>query len=60
MVAGLSIAITAVLVASVLIAAGIAQVTRERRNDKQRSTSAFVFHTLAAAGNEAGPRALRD
>ena len=37
------------LVAAVLIVAGVAHVLRERRARKQLSTSAFVFHTLAAA-----------
>ena len=48
-VVGLNIVIAAVLVATVLIAAGIAQIMRECRTGKQCSTSAFLFHTLAAA-----------
>ena len=48
-VIGLNIVIAALLVAVVLIAAGIAQVMRKRRTVRQPSTSAFVLHTLAAA-----------
>ena len=47
-VVGLNIVIAVVLVAVVLIAAVIAQLMRERGTGKQHSTSAFLFHTLAA------------
>ncbi len=48
-VIGLNLLIAVVLVAAVLIPAGIAQTVRERDTGKQRSTSAFLFYNLAAA-----------